>query len=125
MTSTTASNGSFPKFLLQLQTRDDDAPREVFRRFTSQLIALARRRFAPKFRYRVDPEDVVQSAYKSFFIRYGEGRVEVDNWRSLWGLLTLITLRKCAERVAYLRAGCRDLSREALAPLGDEVAAPW
>jgi RNA polymerase sigma-70 factor (ECF subfamily) len=46
------------------------------------------------------------------------------NWNSLWGLLTLITVRKCAERVAYHRAGRRDAAREASPPPGDQ-AAPW
>src|SRR5947209_3689875 len=125
MTSMTARNDSFPRFLVRLQARDGEAAREVFRRFASQLIALARRRFAPPFREKVDPEDVVQSAYKSFFLRYGEGKLEVDNWNSLWSLLTLITLRKCAERVAYHRAQCRDVAREVSTPRGSEDAAPW
>src|SRR5262249_48345550 len=125
MTSLTALNDSFPRFLVRLQARDGEAVREVFRRFTAQLIALAQRRFAPAFRYKVDPEDVVQSVFKSFFLRYGEARLAVDNWNSLWGLLTLITLRKCAERVAYHRAQCRDVAREASAPTGNEDGAPW
>src|SRR5262245_44836927 len=111
MTSMTAPNDSFPRFLVRLQARDGDAAREGIGRFTAQLVALTRRRFAPAFRYKVDPEDVVQSVYKSFFLRYGDGRMEVENWSGLWGLLTLITLRKCSERVAYHRAGCRDLAR--------------
>jgi RNA polymerase sigma-70 factor (ECF subfamily) len=125
MTFMTAPNESFPRFLDRLQARDGDAAREVFRRFTSQLIALARRRCTPPFRAKVDPEDVVQSAYKSFFFRYGDGRLQVDDWSGLWGLLTLITLRKCSERVAYHRAGCRNIAREAPAPPGDEDWVPW
>src|SRR5262245_52754646 len=101
-------NDSFPKWMDRLRARDDDAARELFRRFTQQLIALARRQFHPALRHKVDPEDVVQSAYKSFFFRYGEGNLDVGNWDSLWGLLTLITLRKCADRVAYHRAERRD-----------------
>jgi RNA polymerase sigma-70 factor, ECF subfamily len=119
------ANDSFPDFLARLQARDGDAARELFRRFTHQLIALARRRFDGAFKDKVDPEDVVQSAYKSFFLRYGEGGADVANWNSLWGLLTVITLRKCAERVAYHRAECRDVAREASAPPGPEDGAPW
>src|SRR4051812_18726283 len=125
MPTMTASNDSFPRFLVRLQAHDGEAARELFGRFTTQLIALTRRRFAPAFRCKIDPEDVVQSAYKSFFLRYGEGRMEVDNWSSLWGLLTLITLRKCSERVAYHRARCRDVAREASAPAWDERGASW
>jgi RNA polymerase sigma-70 factor (ECF subfamily) len=113
---------SFADFLARLQARDDAAAQELFGRFTHQLIALARHRIATGLQHKVDPEDVVQSAYKSFFLRYGEGNLEAVNWNSLWGLLTLITVRKCAERVAYHRAERRDVAREVSAPRGDDAA---
>jgi RNA polymerase sigma-70 factor, ECF subfamily len=121
----TGANDSFPDFLARLRARDGAAARELFQRFAQQRIALARRRFDARLRRKVDPEDVVQSAYKSFFRRYGQGNLEAVNWNSLWGLLTLITVRKCAERAAYHRAECRDAAREASAPAGDGAAVPW
>jgi RNA polymerase sigma-70 factor (ECF subfamily) len=121
----TAANDSFSEFLARLRAGDSAAPRELFRRFTRQLVALARSRFAPPVRHKVDPEDVVQSAYKSFFRRYGDGDLELGGWNSLWGLLTVITLRKCADRVAYYRAGRRDAAREAPGPQGGEEGACW
>src|SRR5262245_52676674 len=113
-------SNSFAAFLDRLHQGDDAAARELFGRFTHQLIALALRRLDAGLRYKVDPEDVVQSAYKSFFVRYGAGNLDAVNWNSLWGLLTLITVRKCAERAAYHRAGCRDAAREVSPPRGDE-----
>jgi RNA polymerase sigma-70 factor (ECF subfamily) len=104
---------SFLEFLTRLQAKDDAAARELFARFAGQLIALARRRVGDGLRHKVDPEDVVQSAYKSFFLRYGDGHLEAASWDSLWGLLVVITVRKCAERVAYHRAARRDVAREA------------
>jgi RNA polymerase sigma-70 factor (ECF subfamily) len=115
---------SFADFLAKLHGNDDDAARQLFARFTHQLIGYALRHIEGGLRHKVDPEDVVQSAYKSFFVRYGGGNVELANWNSLWGLLTLITMRKCAERAAYHRAERRDAAREVSAPPGDE-AAPW
>lgn len=114
---------SFAEFLARLHSRDDAAARELFGRFAQQLIALALRHIAAGLRHKVDPEDVVQSVYKSFFVRYGDGKLVAVNWDSLWGLLTLITVRKCAERAAYHRAGCRDAAREVHAPRDE--AAPW
>ena len=116
---------SFAEFLAKLQSRDDAAAQELFGRFTHQLIALALRHIGAGLRHKVDPEDVVQSAYKSFFLRYGEGALAAEGWDGLWGLLTRITLRKCADRVRYYRAECRDLFREASAPVGAEGAEPW
>jgi RNA polymerase sigma-70 factor (ECF subfamily) len=117
-------SNSFPEFLARLHRRDDAAAQELFGRFAHQLIALAQRHIGAGLRHKVDAEDVVQSAYKSFFGRYGAGNLDVVNWNSLWGLLTLITVRKCAERAAYHRAACRDAAREVPLAWGDE-AAPW
>src|SRR5689334_18863462 len=106
-------SNSLVEFLGQLHSHDEDAPgRERFARFADQLIALAQRHIGAELRHKVDAEDIVQSTYKSFFFRYGDGNLEVVNWNSLWGLLTLITVRKCAERAAYHRAECRDAARE-------------
>jgi RNA polymerase sigma-70 factor, ECF subfamily len=115
---------SFAEFLAQLQGQQDTAAQELFERFAHQLIALADRHIAAGLRCKVEPEDVVQSVYKSFFFRYGMGKVDAVNWNSLWGLLTLITVRKCAERAAYHRAERRDAAREVSFQTGDE-AAPW
>src|SRR6516162_8836480 len=114
---------SFAEFLARLHSRDDAAAQELFGRFAHQLIALALRHIDARLRHKVDPEDVVQSTFKSFFIRYGHGNLDVVNWNSLWGLLTLITVRKCAERAAYHRAECRDAAREVSLQRGDEAVA--
>jgi hypothetical protein len=113
---------SFAEFLARFQNRDDAAAQELFTHFAHQLIALALRHIDAGLRHKADPEDVVQSAYKSFFFRYGDGNLDVVNWNSLWGLLTMITVRKCAERAAYHRAECRNVAREAPPPRGDEAA---
>ena len=87
-----------------------------FARFTRRLIGLARAQLDVRLLHKIDPEDVVQSAYKSFFLRYGEESLASEGWDGLWGLLTTITLRKCADRVRYHRAERRDMAREASPP---------
>ena len=88
-------------------------PGSVFERFTRRLVGLARRHLDERLQVKVDPEDVVQSAYKSLFLRYGEGALAAEGWEGLWGLLTTITLRKCADRARFHRAERRDQAREA------------
>jgi hypothetical protein len=73
---------------------------------------------------KVDPEDVVQSAYKCFFHRHADGKLEVHDWGKLWSLLATITLRKCLDRVEYHRARCRDARREATARPDPEGTEP-
>jgi RNA polymerase sigma-70 factor (ECF subfamily) len=105
-----------------MKPEEGNASRAAFERFTRRLIGLARTHLDARLRHRVDPEDVVQSAYKSFFLRYGEGALAAEGWDGLWGLLTVITLRKCADRVRYHRAERRDISRETQSTEGAE---PW
>jgi RNA polymerase sigma-70 factor (ECF subfamily) len=115
---------SFADFLTRLHRGDDAAAQELFNRFNRQLIALALQHVDALLRHKVDPEDVVQSALKSFFFRYDAGSLDLANWNSLWGLLTLITVRKCADQAAYHRAGRRDAGRE-VAPRSEGEGGPW
>ena len=87
--------------------------RAAFDRYQLRLIGLARIHLGSRLRRKVDPEDVVQSAYKSLLIRYGNSVASLDGWDRLWGLLTLITIRKCVDRAYYHQADCRNLQREA------------
>lgn len=103
---------TFQLLMNRLRSGEDDAAQEVFQRYARQLIAMTRKQFDQRLAQKVDAEDVVQSAYKSFFARHRDGKVTVENWNSLWKLLTLITMRKCADRVEYYRADRRDVARE-------------
>jgi RNA polymerase sigma-70 factor (ECF subfamily) len=116
-----AAADTFDCMMERLRCGDDAAAREVFERFTWRLVALARGRFNRVLTRKVDAEDVVQSAYRSFFVRQREGKLEVCGWDGLWNLLTLITLRKCADRAEYFLADRRDATREWTGPDGEEM----
>jgi RNA polymerase sigma-70 factor (ECF subfamily) len=117
------ANDSVAILMDRLRTGEDGAAREVFVRFANRLVGLARKNLGGRLAVKVDPEDVVQSAYKSFFIRQRDGGLDVDSWDGLWGVLTIITLRKCADRAAYYQAAKRDLTRE-LVPAADNDTTP-
>jgi RNA polymerase sigma-70 factor, ECF subfamily len=115
-----AAHDSFAVLMGRLRTGEDGAAREVFVRFAARLAGLARRHLDGRLAVKVDPEDVVQSAYKSFFIRHRDGELDIGTWDGLWGLLTMITLRKCADRAAYYRAEKRDVARETTTGTADD-----
>ena len=72
----------------RLSSGEDDAAREVFHRFAGRLVVLARRQFNRRLSHRVDPEDLVQSAFISFFVRHRRGGFRLDDWDDVWSLLT-------------------------------------
>ena len=84
---------SFHDALDRLEAGDEDAAAEVFHRFASRLIRLAGTRLNTCVRRQVDPEDVVQSVFRSFFDRQAAGQFELENWNSLWSLLVRIVVR--------------------------------
>jgi RNA polymerase sigma-70 factor (ECF subfamily) len=89
---------SFALLILRLQARDPAAANEVVYRFRARLAALARRRLHSSVRAHLDPEDIVQSAFRSFFRRQSRAPFELDDWRDLWQVLACITARKCARK---------------------------
>jgi RNA polymerase sigma-70 factor (ECF subfamily) len=112
------------ELMARLRAGDQEAARLVFGHFAHRLIALARHRLDPLLRRKVDPEDVIQSVFRTFFARQADGRLRVDSWESLWGLLTAITLRKCGRHIDHFQAACRDVRRERTPePAGDDSSA--
>ena len=90
---------------------NQEAAAALFHRYAAQLVALARGRLSDKLARRIDPEDVVQSAYRSFFADTREGRYQVERGGDLWQLLVAITLHKLNDQVkrnlAQTRRGAR------------------
>ena len=108
-----AANDSFNELLELVDAGDQNAVgKRIFVRFTNRLISLARTRLSDKLKTKVDAEDVVQSAYRSFFNRQASDVFELQDWERLWGLLAVLTLRKCYARVDYYHADKRDVRRE-------------
>jgi RNA polymerase sigma-70 factor, ECF subfamily len=91
---------------------DQQAAGELFERYISRLIGLARSRLSPKLARRIDPEDVVQSAYRSFFSRAKDGHVELKESGDLWRLLAAITINKLRHQVDRHTAGKRAVEGE-------------
>ena len=98
--------------LARLRSGDEQAADEVFDRYAHRLVGLARQKLNQTLRGKEDPEDVVQSALKSFFPRYAAGQYQLTSWDDLWGLLARITAHKCGNRVARVQTARRDAGRE-------------
>ena len=107
-----SSTNSFVQLMTRLRAGDEPAAATVFQRFAERLIALARTRLDRRLRQKVDPEDILQSVYQSFFRRHRQGDFELADWDSLWSLLTVLTVRKCGRWAERFRAECRDVNRE-------------
>jgi RNA polymerase sigma-70 factor (ECF subfamily) len=94
------------------RTGDPRAEDELFRRYASRLARLAQYRLCAKLGRRLDAEDVVQSAYRTFFGHLRAGRYEFPTRGGVWRMLAAITVRKLNRQVQWHRAGKRTISAE-------------
>src|SRR5437773_9052221 len=91
---------------------DQEAAKLLFDRYASRLVALARRQISQRLASRLDPEDVVQSVFRSFFGRVKAGKFRIEEQDDLGKLLVRITVNKTLRKVEYHRAAKSDPSQE-------------
>lgn len=111
---TTEARDEWTSLLLLERYRDGDEPaaEALFARYFERLAALARVRLSARLARRVDPEDVVLSAYRSFFIGAREGRYALSRGGDLWRLLASITCHKLLKRARREGAARRSVDVE-------------
>ena len=117
------------ELLARWRAGDSRAEDELFSRYTSQLIAMARRHISAQFARRFDAEDIVQSAYRCFYAAARADKVVLGRSGDLWRLLATITLRRVSNRIDYDGAIIRSVRKEqtfggesSLSALGAAVA---
>jgi len=98
--------------LLGYQAGESDAADLIFRRYVGRMVALARSRMSARLRQRVDPDDIVQSAYRSFFVHARNEEYVLRRAGDLWRLLTSITLHKLYGQAERHTAARRSVARE-------------
>ena len=91
---------------------DEQAAGILFDRYVNQLVGLARNRLSNQMKRRVEPEDVVHSAYRSFFRKAGDQRYQLEKSGDLWRLLAAITISKLRGQVEFHTAQKRAVYSE-------------
>jgi RNA polymerase sigma-70 factor (ECF subfamily) len=96
-----------PQLLDRWRAGDEAAAEEIVRRYGGDLLAVVRRRMSAALGRRLDAEDVVQSALRSFFVAARAGRFTADRGGDLWRLLSTITLNKLSKLARHHAAAKR------------------
>jgi RNA polymerase sigma-70 factor, ECF subfamily len=103
-----------------LRGGDERAASEIFSRHSARLLAAARTRLSRHLAARVDEDDIIQSTFRSFFRRAGNGGYSAPRTGDLFNLLIVIAMRKVNARADYHQAGQRDVRRS---QAGDDLPA--
>ncbi len=105
-------NSSSARIFASVVADEPDAAAQLFHRYLRRLCRLAQTRLGARIARRIDPEDVVMSAYRSFFINARAGRFWIQESGDLWALLAKITLRKLYRSIGHHSAEMRSVYRE-------------
>ncbi len=111
----------FQRMIDGLRGGDDAVVREFCDRYSDALERIAGKHLARPLRRRLDPQDIVQSAFRTFLRRVAGGQFQLAGSESLWRLLCTITLTKVREQARFHLRKKRGLDREVdAAPVLDE-----
>ena len=100
------------ELLTAWQNGSEDAAAVLFRRYQVRLISLVRSRLSRRLARRVDAEDIVLSAYRSFFLAARSGRLTPTVGDELWPILVTVTMRKLAHQARAHQSARREMDRE-------------
>jgi RNA polymerase sigma-70 factor (ECF subfamily) len=119
MTEESRKSVSDNSLLNRFRSGDEDAALQLYYRYAERLLKLAKRETPQELATRFDPEDIVQSVFRTFFRRAASGQYEAPEGDELWKLLLVMALNKVRGRGAYHRADKRDIRRTLPIPDSD------
>jgi RNA polymerase sigma factor (sigma-70 family) len=100
------------RWIDRLSDGDEEVIGEFWREYSGRLQGLAAQHLKIGLRQRVDPEDVVQSACRTFLRRLQAGDFELAGAENLWRLLCVITLAKVRAQARFHQRGKRSIENE-------------
>jgi RNA polymerase sigma-70 factor (ECF subfamily) len=106
----------------RLKNGSNEAATQIYLRYARRLLTLVRRRCSADLAARFDPDDVVQSVFRSFFQAARRGLYDVPAGQELWKILLVIALNKLRNAAAFHRAARRDVRLTALGILEEALA---
>lgn len=108
----TLPKASDQSLLDQFREGEKEAAARLHQRYASRLRRLVSNQISPDLSRRLETEDVVQSVFRTFFRRVGEGQYEVPDGEDLWKLFLVIALNKVRAQGNYHRAARRNVGAE-------------
>jgi len=90
---------------------DENAAAVLFERYHTRVMGLARRKMGGILRETEDPSDLVQSVFRSVFLRGRDCQIQIGPRDSLWPLLATVTVNKSRNLAKHWGRQCRDPRR--------------
>ncbi len=105
-----------------VRSGDEQAAAELYQRYAARVFGLVHAQMGDFLRTRTDPEDIVQSVFKSIFRGMSGGGYDAPDGGSLWHLMAVIAVNKVRRNAARLSAYKRDERKTESLSLDDNMA---
>ncbi len=109
--------------VLAVRSGDEQAATELYRRYAARVFGLVQAQMGDFLRTRTDPEDIVQSVFKSIFRGMSSGGYDAPDGGSLWQLMAVIAVNKVRRNASRQSASKRDARKTECLPSEDFATA--
>jgi RNA polymerase sigma-70 factor, ECF subfamily len=97
--------------VLRLRSGDESAASEVYNRYANRVFGLVHQQMTDRLRAQIQPEDIVQSVFKSVFRGISLGSYEAPEGGTLWQLMAIVAVHKVRRNARRRTALRRDARR--------------
>jgi RNA polymerase sigma-70 factor, ECF subfamily len=104
-------NSSDHSLVIQVRAGNEDAATEIYERYSNRIFGLVRSKMADGLMAQVQPEDIVQSVFKSIFRGVAAGGYDAPEGGTLWQLMAVVAIHKVRRNASLRQAQKRDSRR--------------
>ncbi len=97
--------------VVMVRDGDEDAAELLYERYARRVFGLVRSKLGARLGAVTEPEDIVQSVFRSMFRGMQSGNYDAPPGSTLWNLLAVIAVRKLSNKANHHAAKRRDSSR--------------
>ena len=106
-----ASNHSDQSLIAKVKTGDESAATAIYERYAKRILSFVNSQMADQMHAEVQPEDIVQSVFKSIFRGVSSGGYNAPEGGTLWQLMAVVAVHKVRRNASKRHAQVRDSRR--------------
>lgn len=107
----TANQSSDKSLIALVKTGDEEAATAIYERYAKRIHGLVSSQMSERLSAQVQPEDIVQSVFKSIFRGVSSGGYDVPKGGELWQLIAVVAIHKVRKNASRGNALRRDSRR--------------
>lgn len=124
MISEDTCNSTDQSLIRAVRNGDQESASVLYNRYARRVFGLVHSQMSDWLRTVTEPEDIVQSVFKSMFRGVSSGRYDAPEGNTLWSLIAVIAVHKTRRRATHHASAIRDSRRNvSLESLGDAESA--